>query len=59
MTWLSNYKMELARKELMENGNKINEIADHLGYNSASHFIEAFKKKFGITPKKFQQSSQL
>ena len=56
ITWLSNYKMELARKQLMETGTKINEIADQLGYNSASHFIESFKKKFGITPKKFQQS---
>jgi AraC-like DNA-binding protein len=56
MTWLSNYKMELARKHLMDNSTKINEIADQLGYNSASHFIESFKKKFGITPKKFQQS---
>jgi AraC-like DNA-binding protein len=48
--------MELARKHLMDNSTKINEIADQLGYNSASHFIESFKKKFGITPKKFQQS---
>ena len=41
----------------MHNDSKVNEIADELGYNSPSHFIDAFKKKFGVTPKKYQQSA--
>ena len=32
------------------------EIADQLGYTNVSHFIDAFKKKYGVTPKKFEMS---
>ena len=57
MTWLSNHKLEHARKMLEEGTNKINEISDSLGYNSPSHFIEAFRKRFGTTPKKYSLAS--
>lgn len=57
MNWLSNYKLDIARKHLMQHTAKVNEISDELGYNSPSHFIDAFKKKFGITPKKYQQTT--
>jgi AraC-like DNA-binding protein len=52
-TFLLNYKMELAKSLLLENNYNVNEIALQLGYSSSSHFIAAFKRKFGITPKKF------
>ncbi|MCH7398584.1 AraC family transcriptional regulator [Belliella sp. DSM 107340] len=48
---LQDYKMELARKKLMETDLKIVEIAEELGYNHATHFTSAFKKAFGILPK--------
>jgi AraC-like DNA-binding protein len=32
---------------------KVNEVASAIGYTNPSHFIAAFKKKFGYTPKKF------
>ena len=34
----------------------INEISIKLGYSTSSHFIAAFKKKFGTTPKKYLMS---
>jgi AraC-like DNA-binding protein len=55
-TFLLNYKMELAKKLLLENQLNVNEIASHLGYSASSHFIAAFKRKFGITPKQFAKS---
>lgn len=55
-TFLLNYKMELAKKLLKENKMNVNEISTHLGYSSSSHFIAAFKRKFGITPKQFSKS---
>ncbi|SDX48209.1 transcriptional regulator, AraC family [Lutibacter oricola] len=55
-TFLLNYKMELAKKLLQENKLNVNEISTHLGYSSSSHFIAAFKRKFGITPKQFSKS---
>lgn len=54
--YILDHKMEFARK-LLEKGNKnVNEIGLTLGYSTASHFIAAFKKKFGTTPKKYLQS---
>ena len=32
---------------------KVNEVAYQIGYTNPSHFIAAFKKKFGVTPKKY------
>ncbi|MEP7267626.1 MAG: AraC family transcriptional regulator [Saprospiraceae bacterium] len=46
-------KMEKARK-LFDNQNlQVNEVAYDLGYANPSHFIAAFKKQFGVTPKKY------
>jgi AraC-like DNA-binding protein len=50
-----NYKLEYARK-LLERGNQnVNEVGFSVGYSTASHFIAAFKKKYGTTPKKYLQ----
>lgn len=55
-TFLLNYKMELGKTLLQEQQLNVNEIALHLGYSTSSHFIAAFKRKFGITPKQFAKS---
>ena len=55
-TFLLNYKMELAKTLLIEQQFNVNEIASKLGYSTSSHFIAAFKKKYGITPKQFSIS---
>ena len=52
-TFLFHYKMEHAKKLLSQKGNNVNEVALQVGYTTSSHFIVAFKKKFGITPKQF------
>jgi AraC-like DNA-binding protein len=45
-------------KTLLDQGrSQVSEVAYALGYGSASHFISAFKKKYGITPKKYVQQS--
>ena len=55
-TFLLNYKMELAKTLLIEQQFNVNEIASKLGYSTSSHFISAFKKKYGITPKQYSIS---
>jgi AraC-like DNA-binding protein len=55
-TFLLNYKMELAKTLLIEQQFNVNEIASKLGYSTSSHFIAAFKKKYGITPKQYSIS---
>lgn len=51
--FLFDYKMEYARKLLETGSHNVNEAGLKIGYSTASHFIAAFKKKFGTTPKKY------
>lgn len=55
-SFLFDYKMEQARKLLESNQYNVNEVGLQVGYSAASHFIAAFKKKFGTTPKKYVMS---
>ncbi|MFY9242058.1 MAG: AraC family transcriptional regulator [Polaribacter sp.] len=57
-SFLFDYKMEHARRLLESNQYNVNEVGTQVGYSTASHFIAAFKKKFGITPKKYVMSLQ-
>ena len=55
-SFLFDYKMEHARRLLESNQLNVNEVGLKVGYSTASHFIAAFKKKFGTTPKKYVMS---
>ena len=54
--YLLDHKMNEARSMLNSKQYNINEISLKLGYSTSSHFISAFKKKFGTTPKKYLMS---
>ncbi|HFS66804.1 MAG TPA: AraC family transcriptional regulator [Flavobacteriia bacterium] len=51
--FLINYKLDYARKLIEMKKHNVSEISDIIGYSTSSHFIAAFKKKFGTTPKKY------
>ncbi|GAA4280114.1 helix-turn-helix transcriptional regulator [Gaetbulibacter aestuarii] len=55
-SFLFDYKMEFARKLLESGENNVNEVGLKVGYSTSSHFISAFKKKYGTTPKKYVMS---
>lgn len=55
-SFLFDYKMDYARKMLETNKYNVNEVGLKIGYSTASHFITAFKKKYGTTPKKYLMS---
>ena len=55
-SFLFDYKMEVARKLLEAGNDNVNEVGDKVGYSTSSHFIAAFKKKYGTTPKKYVMS---
>lgn len=57
-SFLFDYKMEHARRLLESNQYNVNEVGTKVGYSTSSHFIAAFKKKFGTTPKKYVMSLQ-
>ena len=55
-SFLFDYKMEVARQLLVSGSYNVNEVGLKVGYSTSSHFISAFKKKYGVTPKKFVMS---
>ncbi len=54
--FLFNYKMELSRQLLLSNQYNVKEISYKMGYSAPTHFVVAFKKKYGTTPKKYIDS---
>ena len=54
--FLFEYKMDVAKKLLDMGTYNVNEVGNRVGYSTASHFISAFKKKYGTTPKKYLMS---
>jgi AraC-like DNA-binding protein len=53
--YLMDYRMDSARVMLDNGGVQIKDVAYSVGYSNPSHFIAAFKKKFGVTPKRYLQ----
>jgi AraC-like DNA-binding protein len=51
--FLLDHKLDHARILLDTRKLQVNEVAYQMGYTNPSHFIAAFKKKFGVTPKKY------
>ncbi len=55
--YLQEHKLTHSKHLLKEGQMQVSEVAYAVGYKSASHYIEAFRKKFGNTPRKFMMSS--
>jgi len=51
--YLLDHKLDHARVLLDTHKYQVAEVAYQVGYANPSHFIAAFKKKFGVTPKKY------
>ncbi len=54
--YLFDYRMEEAKKMLVVEKARINEVAAKVGYSNPSHFIAAYKRKYGVTPKQHLKS---
>ena len=48
--WIKNKRLEYAWLQLENTDKNVSEISMEIGYESISHFIKAFKEKFGKTP---------
>lgn len=51
--YLLDHKLDHSRTLLDGGRLHVSEVAYQIGYSNPSHYIAAFKKKFGITPKKY------
>lgn len=54
MEILANDRMEHAKKLLKSGRYKVNEVAETVGYQDLSYFIQTFKKRFGMTPNEYK-----
>lgn len=58
-TYVHEYRMERARKLLDQPAMTVNEAAYAVGYSNPSHFIAAFKRRYGTTPKQYMVQTLL
>lgn len=57
--YFRNYRLEIARELLASGVMNVTEVGMHIGYQSLSHFSQEFRKKYGVTPKRFQDGKRL
>ena len=55
MKWFTESRLTHIALLLKTNNNRPSELFKEAGYDNLSNFIQAFKKKFGVTPKQYQQ----
>lgn len=56
--WLIDKRLENAKELLKRNGTSVSQIALEVGYENFSHFVKAFHKKYGTSPKQFYMKSR-
>lgn len=54
--WIKHKRLEYASFLLENSSQNVSEIAMEIGYESVSHFIKAFKEKYGFTPVSYQRA---
>jgi AraC family transcriptional regulator, exoenzyme S synthesis regulatory protein ExsA len=54
--WISNRRLEHARKLLAGTEHNVSEICFQSGFDNFSHFSQVFRKKFGCSPSSLQKS---
>ena len=55
--YIKEYRLEQAAVELVRGTASITDIAQNAGYDSASKFSEAFKKRYGTTPSQYRANA--
>ncbi|MEH6537368.1 MAG: AraC family transcriptional regulator [Psychroserpens sp.] len=54
--WFQEKRLEHSAFLLKNNSKRPSDIFEEIGYENLSNFIQAFKVKFGVTPKQYQSS---
>lgn len=54
--WFQEKRLEHSALLLKSSSNRPSDIYQEIGYENLSNFIQAFKGKFGVTPKQFQSN---
>ena len=51
--YMTNYRLDVAKKILKAGQFKVYEVAEKAGYSDAQYFAKQFKKAVGVTPKEY------
>lgn len=54
--YIFTYRMERAKEMLDKTNLAVKDIAERVGYLNVSHFIQNFKKNYGVTPDKYRKT---
>jgi AraC-like DNA-binding protein len=54
--WLTDRRLDRARHLLARADRNVTEVGLEVGFESVSHFIHRFRRRFAVTPKQFQMS---
>ena len=57
--YIATRRIEMAQRLLLSTAFSIKELADQLGFSSASHFSHTFKKQLGISPQQYRQHHEI
>lgn len=57
LEYKNNIRMQHALELLLEKRLIVEEISQKVGFSSASYFSQSFKKKYGVSPKQYQQKN--
>lgn len=58
-TWLRCRRLERAAELLRSSELGVLEVAQAVGYNSASQFGAAFQRQYGVTPSQYRKMSEM
>ena len=56
--WLIDRRLDKAKRILLQDSYTVSQTALEVGYENISHFIKAFHKKHGISPKQFMMKKR-
>ena len=56
--YITQYRMQEARRLITTTDKKLSEIAEEVGYTDVSYFSNCFKKFYGMSPRSLQKQDQ-
>lgn len=55
--WITQQRLRHAQILILQDNKSVADVANEIGYENVSHFIAAFKRNFGVTPKQLKSSA--
>ena len=56
--YLIEYRMQKAAELLQKEELRISDVAQYVGYNDTSYFIQTFKKQYHMTPEQYRMKKE-